>query len=819
MSITDDFLPSLTTSESARTEPGPRRYGVDRLDASGNLAGYLGCEGEVPVLLEPGDNHLFFRYEEIRAAGYEDNQSTPGPHAHRHRELRPANGPVTRFYFRADEVPTVTPAFHTGWDDTASALRRMMRTTKLAGDTVVATNVSGGAIGDDVLELQFTSPPLAAGLVVAGSGTTFGCGTYCLESSGNDNLTGVSTYRVVSQDGTTQRFASPTIVTASGGEFPFSGFPAEVRSFGFDGGTSDYVTVAGDRLVIELGHHIGSGATAPFTGQLRRGSDSTGLDADADSATSLTAVGFWEMTGTLTFLEDVLSPGGSERGLRIGLDAVIGWEIDGRPVEFTNDWQAEVQTGWGDRTLTASFSTDVTWAEQGSSVVGWKRSGEPLWQGTLVVDPRKDGDHYRIRAHGYADDMAENSTRLFYRTDGAEQWEDRGSDPYGYNQNEKYDLHQGRGSLQWKFGNNADAFATNDAAGFALWKEGGLISRYTATLTVNQALGGFDFLSRSFTGPDGTQSDITTQTLNFGGPLTLDVDTTINVANQEDGMTFVVIRTGASSTPNGRRRLGVTRIKVYGRTTDAAFSASDAVADVAALSGLGTDGIDSNPLVVLPLDWTDDHPGLLRLHGRAGRLALDGTGLGDDLRPLRADLGKRHRGRRGPKPRAGAPRQPLQPALPRPERRPADGGGGTGGGPVPRPGDRRVRRGAGGPPNRFGPSPRRWPRWRSSSRPASGHPARWSSPRSATSARRMSPYDVNAGDQLLLTDLAPRFGPQRIEAITYRPGGHATATLGSAFNLVATLAELERPPRKRRRKRRAGMRRAGSLTCRTDGGQ
>ncbi len=71
--ITDDFLPYLTTSESARTEPGPRRYGVDRLDSSGNLAGYLGCEGEVPVLLEPGNNHLFFRYEDIRAAGLEEN--------------------------------------------------------------------------------------------------------------------------------------------------------------------------------------------------------------------------------------------------------------------------------------------------------------------------------------------------------------------------------------------------------------------------------------------------------------------------------------------------------------------------------------------------------------------------------------------------------------------------------------------------------------------------------------------------------------------------------------------------------------------------
>ena len=609
---------------------------------------------------------------------------------------------ATRFYFRASATPAVSPAFHASWDVTGGATRRQMSTTKLAGDTVTSVSNSG-SLSQDVLIVQLVSDPMASGISIPDASDIEGW-SYFLEASGSNNAITAAAVRVFSQDGTTVRSELSGVVHGSGGEFPFTGFPARARDFmsGSTVGGSAYTTVAGDRLVVEVGHFNTALSGSP-NASMRIGSDATGSDAPEDQNNeSLTALGWFEFEPNVTFLADVTAPGGEERGLRIGVNAVIGWEIDGRPVEFTNDWQAEVQTGWGDRTLTASFGTDVTWAEQGSSVVGWKRSGEPLWQGTLVVDPRKDGDHYRIRAHGYADQMAENSTRLFYRTDGAEQWEDRGSDPYGYNQNEKYDLHQGRGSLQWKFGNNADAFATNDAAGFALWKEGGLISRYTATLTVNQALGGFDFLSRSFTGPDGTQSDITTQTLNFGGPLTLDVDTTINVANQEDGMTFVVIRTGASSTPNGRRRLGVTRIKVYGRTTDAAFSASDAVADVAALSGLGTDGIDSNPLVVLPIDWTDDHPGFCDYMAELvdWRWMVRGTEI--DLRPLRAHLGKRHRGRRGPQPRAGAPRQPLPPALSRPERRPADGGGGTGGGPVPRPGDRRVRRGAGGPPNRFG---------------------------------------------------------------------------------------------------------------------
>lgn len=71
--ITHQFSPTLASGESARTEP--LRLAVDRLDGSGNLAAYLGVEGKVPVMLEPGDNHLFIRCDEVPLTSYSEGEN------------------------------------------------------------------------------------------------------------------------------------------------------------------------------------------------------------------------------------------------------------------------------------------------------------------------------------------------------------------------------------------------------------------------------------------------------------------------------------------------------------------------------------------------------------------------------------------------------------------------------------------------------------------------------------------------------------------------------------------------------------------------
>lgn len=72
-SIKRAFTPAILVNESIRTDPS--RYAVDRLDSSGNLSGYLGAEGQIPVLLQPGDNHLMLRADEIPLALYDENEN------------------------------------------------------------------------------------------------------------------------------------------------------------------------------------------------------------------------------------------------------------------------------------------------------------------------------------------------------------------------------------------------------------------------------------------------------------------------------------------------------------------------------------------------------------------------------------------------------------------------------------------------------------------------------------------------------------------------------------------------------------------------
>ena len=64
LTIKRERMALLQRDESARTEPGVPR--VDRLDSSANLAGYLGSEGVVPIIVDPGDNHIMIRPEEVQ---------------------------------------------------------------------------------------------------------------------------------------------------------------------------------------------------------------------------------------------------------------------------------------------------------------------------------------------------------------------------------------------------------------------------------------------------------------------------------------------------------------------------------------------------------------------------------------------------------------------------------------------------------------------------------------------------------------------------------------------------------------------------------
>jgi hypothetical protein len=307
------------------------------------------------------------------------------------------------------------------------------------------------------------------------------------------------------------------------------------------------------------------------------------------------------------------------RGRSLGMYATI----DGRPVEFL-DWQATVEADWGERTLTGKVLREVTWAEQGSSVELWRGDGTRLWSGELTQDPKLEGPLLSLRAQGYAEWLAANRTRMFYRTDGASLFVDAEEDPHGYNESEKYDLIVRQGMLKWTWGDGDTTFQTGDVMTAVIWIEGGLITRYTFLADPSETLTNWEVRTVSATGPSGAFTALNDHSLNVASATYA-----VNIDDPTDLFGIRVRCNSGPATPASRRKLKLTAIKIYGRTTDDEFTASEVAVDVAAASGVATDRVQANGLSVLPLDWTENHPALLDylVELTGGRWMVRGDGL------------------------------------------------------------------------------------------------------------------------------------------------------------------------------------------------
>jgi len=699
---------------------------------------------------------------------------------------------TTRFYFRATEAPSISPAFHTAWDNTSSAVRRMMYPTKLAGDTVTSTSVTGGAAGDDVCNLQLISQPLEAGIEVAGTGLSGSAATFCLESSGNDDLTPISTYQIWSLDGLTLRATPAGLITGAGGEFPFSGFPPEARSFSVDTGAASYITQTGDRLVVELGVHNGPAGVAPFAGTLWRGSDSALADVGVGGSET-TRVGWFEISGDLTFVSP-LNPGGWGTW-GVGRKTRIAWTVDGQTASLV-DWQADSATDWGDRTLTGSLPTSVSWAEEGAPIVGWRSTDDAMWSGTLETI-RLEDDLLKVRAYGGAEALMRNQTRMFYRIDGADRWADSETDPHSYNNSEKFDVTLGRGHVMWKVGDGDTAYAVGNQSAVVLWVEGGLITRYSIQVEPDINFANLEVETHNATGPSGSRTLEGTHSLAAIGGIPTTYARTLTTP--ADLLSLRMIADGAF-TPAARHRVKVNAIKVYGRTIDDAFSISEVVEDVAGVAGLVDAGITANTTAALPLDWNEDLPGLLSYMAELAdwrwMVTHEGLVFGPFAKTWEAFTSADATTALEPERRYNRVRVPYRAvsgALRTSEGVPSVD-------PFP---DERVT----------------WVEELEDPQPdstladafAQAQADYFASTRlrgSLTPVRVRyrgeirTPYDVRAGDLLSMPDLSPEIGPQRIQTVTYRPGENVTVELGAGFNVVRTLAEIERDRPRRRRRRR-----------------
>lgn len=290
------------------------------------------------------------------------------------------------------------------------------------------------------------------------------------------------------------------------------------------------------------------------------------------------------------------------------MTAAVHATIDDRSVSL-EDWQCDSVANGGPRTFTAKVPGNATWAEQEAPVRVWLPDGTDLWAGRLTVDPVLARGKLQVRAEGYGADIAASPTRMFYRSDGTlNGWADKESDPFGGTNNDKYDLQQFPGLLRFKMP-GSDTWVANDQAGFAVYVENSLITRYSIRVAPGASYAAFTLETFTFDGPaTGTNTAITTHSLAIGAPTTY-AQTISAITPPESGLILRIVTSGAAS--GTRRVVNVTAIKIYGRTLSDTFSASDVVTDVAQDAGLDASLVQTNPLAVLPLDWPGDKTELL----------------------------------------------------------------------------------------------------------------------------------------------------------------------------------------------------------------
>lgn len=178
----------------------------------------------------------------------------------------------TRWYLTKSAHTTINPGTKGVWDSESSKQILNFNTLQNTDASFTTYTVTGMSTTTSRLMRQYISPGMAAG-VIFDTSTTFKLVMRCKESTSLGNLFMRMVVAIVSEDGVTERgykFAS-----TDGSEFSTSLEAAEISTSGHG---PSYTTVAGDRLVVEIGWNktstnsvdgsiqIGNVGTADLTG-------------------------------------------------------------------------------------------------------------------------------------------------------------------------------------------------------------------------------------------------------------------------------------------------------------------------------------------------------------------------------------------------------------------------------------------------------------------------------------------------------------------------------------------------------------------------
>lgn len=212
---------------------------------------------------------------------------------------------ATRFWFPLTTAAEVSPAFDAAWTFTSDpdTVRRKLAIAKGVSAITAGGQIGAWTPGQIALSRQYVSAPLEEGIVFSSGVTTVAMQLMCREVGTGSNIDrsylGV---RIVSEDGVTVQ-TTLLVVANYFANVEFGNLASQRNATFADGDTvsASYTTVAGDRLVVEIGFTDTIGTTP--AGNSKYGENATDLPVDETQVTD--GAGWIEFSNTIALFSGV----------------------------------------------------------------------------------------------------------------------------------------------------------------------------------------------------------------------------------------------------------------------------------------------------------------------------------------------------------------------------------------------------------------------------------------------------------------------------------------------------------------------------------
>jgi hypothetical protein len=208
---------------------------------------------------------------------------------------------ATRLYLPASAATVpFSPAQLAGWDDVSILARANCSTIKLGNAMATVSFTDADVTDRDILFRQYISLPLTAGQSITG-GQTLKAQLLVSETDAANNLFLVVAVRIFAADGVTVQKQMAGINSLDDTE---AAITLKNRRWQKTSASGDYTTVAGDRVVLEIGMSGLPGAGGSHSSSIRFG-DSASSDLPVDDSTTSDDAPWFEFASTLTFVDNL----------------------------------------------------------------------------------------------------------------------------------------------------------------------------------------------------------------------------------------------------------------------------------------------------------------------------------------------------------------------------------------------------------------------------------------------------------------------------------------------------------------------------------